>query len=87
MDLVFHHWVKVLVYLYNHQHNNADVTMWSIGRELNISSISSIVHTLQLFGKKGLLKIEKKGRNNTYILTPKGIRIAESLNKVIVELK
>lgn len=86
MELIFNHWVKVLVYLYNHQYNK-NMTMWNIGKDLNISSTSSIVQTMQSFVKKGLLKAERKGRVNEYVLTPKGIRVAESLNKVLVELK
>jgi len=81
-ELVFHHWVKVIIYLYNHQHDERIMTLWRMSKDLNISSGASVAKIIKLFIRKNLLKVERKGRTNKYILTPKGLRIAEYLGKV-----
>ena len=85
-ELVFHNWVKVLVYLYRRQDDMRAMTLWRIGKELDISSGASIASIITLFIKHGVLKVERKGRNNKYNLTPKGVRIAEQLQKIMGEL-
>ena len=84
-ELMFYQWVKILIYLYNHQ-DDGRITLWCISKDLDIASSASIVNIIKIFVKKGVVKVERKGRNNSYIVTSKGQRIAEYLQKVLVEL-
>lgn len=82
---MFYQWVKILIYLYNHQ-SDGQITLWRISKDLDIASSASIVNIIKIFVKKGAVKVERKGRNNRYIVTSKGQRIAEHLQKIMVEL-
>ena len=85
MDTDFQQWTKVLVYLYMHQDDRT--TFWNISRQLNIPSTSSISNVIQMLATKNLLRIEHVGRVNKYILTEKGLKIAENLNRIFIILK
>lgn len=87
-ELLFYNWVKVIIYLYNHQNQNMNknATLWNICKDLNIASTSSITQTIKIFEHHGLIKIERKGRTNKYTLTAKGVRVAEHLTKARAEL-
>lgn len=86
MNTDFYLWTKILVYLYTHTHETK-TTFWTISKHLDIPSTSSISNVIHMLEDKGLIRIEHKGRNNKYILTDKGSKVAENLNKVFVILK
>lgn len=71
--------------MYTHQ-SEGTITLWRISKDLDISSSGSILAVIKLFVKKGVVKVERKGRNNKYVLTNKGNRIAEHLQKVLVDI-
>lgn len=83
--LDFQLWTTVLVYLYNHK-DDEKMTALTICKYID-STPGSISKSIMLLSSKGLLGIEKRGRINKYVLTDKGTRVAELLNKVFIALK
>lgn len=84
-DLSFPLWSHVLVYLYNHK-DDEKITALKICNEID-STTGSISTNILLLKNNGLIEFERKGRINKYVLTDKGVRIAELLNKTIIAIK
>jgi predicted transcriptional regulator len=79
MDLDFLTWSEVLVYLQAHVEEAP--TVQTICNNLTKSS-SAVIQTIRLLKKKDLIKYDKKGRINKYVLTTKGKTIAGYLEKI-----
>lgn len=82
--LEFHLWSTVLVYLYNHRTER--ITALTMCKHIN-STPGSISKNIMILKDKGLLEFERKGRVNEYVMTDKGLKIAELLSKVFIALK
>ena len=85
MDTDFYVWTKVLIYLRKHQDENP--TALKICKDLDISTVSGVSLIFKMLKHKGLIKYERKGRNNSYTLTTKGMNLAELLDKAMVMVK
>lgn len=85
MDTEFYQWVRVLIFLYDHQ--GECLSGFAIGKGTNISSTSSIVNITHMLEEKGLIKIERKGRVNKYVMTEKGKKAGEHFIKLFALLK
>ena len=84
-ELEFYLWSHVLLYI--HKHKGEDIDSMGMCKELNVKSTSSISKSTQLLEKKGMIKVERKGRNNTYIVTKDGEIIADRLREISTILR
>jgi len=79
-ELDFYMWTKVLTYI--HKHEGESFNTMSICKDTDIATTSTVSNIVHLLVKKGLIKIEKKGRRNILTQTKDGKIVAEKLVEI-----
>lgn len=79
-ELEFYLWTKVLVYI--NKHEGEPFNTMSICKDTDIATTSTVSNIIHLLMKKGIIKIEKKGRRNILTQTKEGKIVAEKLSEI-----
>lgn len=75
-------WIEVLHYIYNNPDNTA--LQLSIDKKITYSHVHRVIKALK---DRGILKIEKVGRDNKITLTVNGEIVGESITKMYPYIK
>jgi predicted MarR family transcription regulator len=84
-ELEFYLWGHILLYI--HKNKDKEFDSMDVCKELNISSTSSVSVNTRLLEKYGLIKIQRDGRYNLYVLTKEGVIVADHLQAIFNTLK
>lgn len=84
MNSEFYLWSRILVYLYHHKEDKT--TSLIICKHVGTTS-AAVYLNIKLLINKELVNTIKKGRTNKYILTAKGDKVAQYLEKVMELLR
>lgn len=84
MNSEFYLWSRILVYLY--QHKDDRITSLLICKHVGTTSAAVYLNIKMLIDKQ-LLLVNKEGRTNRYLLTTKGEKVAQYLEKVMELLR
>jgi predicted MarR family transcription regulator len=80
-ELEFYLWAHVLMYI--HKHKDDDYSSMNICKELSISTTATVSKLTQLLEKKGMIRVAREGRKNTYIVTKDGEVVADRLKDIL----